>query len=347
MAWKDGELADSERAFLSRLAQALSLGETAVERALREMSPDDGKRFAADRLLRLLMDVHWDAVQLASGALCSEDLVAVTPAGSEVVARVGLERVEVMGLCTTGLVARFQEGAAFLAWSELVTYTRERGLGNALKLHTEDGRSWSLVDQRLSGVSTLLDRLLDLDEGKPRPTGRRSTRCAAIETGDSLLALFDLDRTLIDVNSGRLWVASGVARGAAPGPRRRLGLVLARSLHARLEAGSTARWRPRRARSSARPRRPSTSGSAGGSSGEVRGHLRPGAAAALARHREQGDRLVLATSGTVYAARAAAAAYGLDEVVATTFEVMGGRFTGKLRTLAVGAGKATAVRAWA
>jgi hypothetical protein len=114
------------------------------------------------------MDVHWDAVQLASGALCSEDLVAVTPATTEVVARVGLERVEVMGLCTDGLVARFQEGAAFLAWSELVTYTRERGLGPALKLHTEDGRSWALVDQRLSGVSTLLDRLLDLDEGKPR-----------------------------------------------------------------------------------------------------------------------------------------------------------------------------------
>lgn len=168
MAWKDGKLADSERAFLSRLAGALSLGAGAVERALREMSPDDGERFTAERLLRVLMDVRWDAVQLASGALCSEDLLAVTPPGTEVVARVGLERVEVMGLCTGGLVARFQEGAAFLAWSELVTYTRERGLGSALKLHTEDGRSWALVDQRLSGVSTLLDRLLDLDEGKPR-----------------------------------------------------------------------------------------------------------------------------------------------------------------------------------
>ena len=167
MAWKDGELADEERRDLDALAAALSLPPMAVDRVLREMSPDDGNRFTAERILRTLMDIHWDAVQLASGALCSEDLHAAVPPTAEVVARVGLEKVEVMALCTEGLVARFQEGAAFLAWGELVTYTRGRGLGSSVQLHTEDGRSYTLVDQRLSGLCMLLDRLLDLD-GKRR-----------------------------------------------------------------------------------------------------------------------------------------------------------------------------------
>src|SRR5207244_4193067 len=78
---------------------------------------------------------------------------------------------------------------------------------------------------------------------------------------------------------------------------------------------------------------------------EVEGRLRPGGRDALARHRRAGDRLVLATSGLVYAARAAVAAYGLDGYVATVFEVASGRFTGKLDTLAIGPGKERAAPA--
>ena len=162
MAWKDGELAVEEQRDLNALATALQLPAGAVDRVLREMSPDDGKRFTADRILRTLMDVHWDAVQLAGGELTSPDLLEVCPRGVELVARVGLERVEVMALCTQGVVARFQEGAAFVSWNDLVTYTHEHGLGSALCLHTEDGQRLTLVDQRLSGLATLLDRLLDL-----------------------------------------------------------------------------------------------------------------------------------------------------------------------------------------
>ncbi len=172
MAWKDGELADEEHDLLARLASVLELPDGAVERVLGEMSPDDGQRFTPERLLQTLMGIHWDAVQLASGELCSEDLHAVTPSTTEVVARVGLEKVEVLALCTDGVVARFQEGAAFLGWNELVTYTRERALGSSMRLHTEDGRSFGLVDQRLSGLSVFLDRLLDLTDGKRNPKGR-------------------------------------------------------------------------------------------------------------------------------------------------------------------------------
>lgn len=181
MAWKDGELAVEERRELDTLARVLALPDGAVERVLHEMQPDDGQRFTADRILRTLMDVHWDAVQLASGALVSEDLHATLPASSDVVARVGLEKVEVMALCTEGIVARFQEGPAFLRWGDIVTYTRERGLGAALRLHTEDGRHFTLVDQRLSGIATLLDRLLSEDD-RPAPTS--TPRVDTLRQGD-------------------------------------------------------------------------------------------------------------------------------------------------------------------
>ena len=178
MAWKDGEIAASEQKFLRDLAAALTLPPAAVTRVIREMQPDDGKTFTAERILRTLLDVHWDAVQLASGALVSEDLVGVSPPRSDVVARVGLEKVEVMALCTDGLVARFQEGPSFLAWKDLVTYTRERGLGEALRLHTEDGRKYTLVDQRLAGLAIVLDRLFDRESG----TSRDATPAPKIDT---------------------------------------------------------------------------------------------------------------------------------------------------------------------
>lgn len=168
MAWKDGEIASSEQQFLRELAAALSLTAMGVERVLREMQPDSGHRFTAERILRTLLDLHWDAVQLASGNLVSEDLLGVSPPHLEVVARVGLEKVEVMALATEGLVARFQEGPAFLPWNDLVTYTRERGLGEGLRLHTEDGRAFTLVDQRLAGLALVLDRLLDEERSAPR-----------------------------------------------------------------------------------------------------------------------------------------------------------------------------------
>ncbi|MBX2796648.1 MAG: HAD-IB family hydrolase [Myxococcales bacterium] len=161
------------------------------------------------------------------------------------------------------------------------------------------------------------------------------------------VALFDLDHTLLDVNSGTLWLKAEWREG-------RLGLrdvvwagwwlgkysvgigtgldgvfeVAAKALKGTSESELAARvqaWFDR----------------------EVRHHLRVGAEEALQRHRAAGDRLVLATSGTQYVARAAAEAYGLDTVVCTELEVVDGTFTGNLAVLAVGAAKATACEAWA
>ena len=160
-------------------------------------------------------------------------------------------------------------------------------------------------------------------------------------------ALFDLDRTLIDVNSGHLWVRAewreghiGFRQAAWAGwwlMRYRMGLV--DGLDGVFEAAARAIEGDSEAELEDRVRVWFDK--------EVRHHLRPGGRAALERHRAAGDRLVLATSGTLYAARAAAAAYDLDEVVCTELEVVDGVFTGQVSILAVGRGKLDAVSAWA
>lgn len=161
------------------------------------------------------------------------------------------------------------------------------------------------------------------------------------------IAFFDLDRTLIDVNSGELWVRSEWKLGRLAtrevmwaawwlarykfGHGKGLDLVFQRAalgLVGQREdelADRVRAWFEL----------------------EVAHHLRPGGRVALDKHREQGDRLVLATSGTYYAATAAAHAFGIETVVSTELEVAEGLFTGQIRTLAVGDGKLTAVASWA
>lgn len=161
------------------------------------------------------------------------------------------------------------------------------------------------------------------------------------------LALFDLDRTLIDVNSGRLWVAAEWRDGRVGwrdvvwasywlglyslGQERGLSEAVSSAVTAlagsaeRELADRVQRW----------------------FDAEVRHRLRPGARAALARHRDAGDTLILATSGTSYAARAAAEAFGLDGYVATTLEVADGRLTGRVARSCLGGWKARSVAQWA
>lgn len=162
------------------------------------------------------------------------------------------------------------------------------------------------------------------------------------------LALFDLDRTLIDCNSGQLWMLHewrerriglrDLAWGSYWLVRYGLGhedglddamAAAVRSVVGVPEAELDARVRAWFER-------------------EVRHRLRRRATEVLERHRAQGDRLVLASSGTLYAVRAAAEAFGFAEVVCTRLEVdEAGLLTGRLHTMAVGRAKERAVRAWA
>ncbi|MCB9690795.1 MAG: TerB family tellurite resistance protein [Alphaproteobacteria bacterium] len=167
MAWKDGELQDEERQFLETLADTLGLPRFAVDRVLREMEPGS-ERFTTDRIIQVMKSVKWNAVKIASGPIASADLAAVAPPGDPCVCRIGLDKVEVMGIYQTGLSSRFLEGPCFLAWSEIVSYARGLGLGSAVRLVTEGGVAYNLVDSRLTGLCMVLDLLLGGDE---RPKG--------------------------------------------------------------------------------------------------------------------------------------------------------------------------------
>lgn len=167
MAWKDGELQEEERTFLTTLGRTLGLPPFAVERVLREMEPTTS-RFTTDRVIQVMKSVKWNAVKIASGPIASADLAAVAPPGSPCVCRIGLDKVEVMGIYENGLSARFLEGPCFLLWSEIVSYNRGFGLGSAVRLVTEGGVAFNLVDARLTGLCMVLDLLLGGDE---RPQG--------------------------------------------------------------------------------------------------------------------------------------------------------------------------------
>ncbi|MEN0061962.1 MAG: HAD family phosphatase [Myxococcota bacterium] len=161
------------------------------------------------------------------------------------------------------------------------------------------------------------------------------------------LALFDLDRTLIDVNSGRLWVSSEWRAGRLSA----LDVIWASWWLARYSLG----WES----GLERVFEAAAAGLEGVPEGEIadrvqnfldrdlRHRLRPGGEKALEHHRSQGDKLVLATSGTQFAARSAVEAFGLQTFVCTELEILDGRFTGRIAALAVGDAKLHRCEAWA
>lgn len=161
------------------------------------------------------------------------------------------------------------------------------------------------------------------------------------------LALFDLDRTLIDVNSGRLWVTSEYRAGRlsardvvwASWWLARYSFGLERGLERVFEVAAAALQGVPEAEIADRVQ--------AFFDRDIRHRLRPGGQRALQHHRESGDLLVLATSGTQFAAAAAIGAYGLESYVCTELEVVDGRFTGLIKEHAVGDGKLRRVEAWA
>ena len=73
----------------------------------------------------------------------------------------------------------------------------------------------------------------------------------------------------------------------------------------------------------------------------------PAARVALARHRDAGDLVVLATGSTQYAARPVAAGVGIEHVLSSELEVDGGVFTGRAAALCFGHHKVALAERWA
>ena len=153
------------------------------------------------------------------------------------------------------------------------------------------------------------------------------------------IAFFDLDRTLIAVNSAPLWIKKELRDGRIKKRQALRGAVwtalysvgfakledaveeavatLAGTDEAELDARTASFWEE-----------------------EIAGTVRPGAIAAIERHRSAGDALVILTSSSNYLARHAAALLGFDDYLCNRFEVEDGRFTGEpIRPLCFGPGK--------
>lgn len=159
-------------------------------------------------------------------------------------------------------------------------------------------------------------------------------------TATSIGAFFDMDRTLLSIDTGTSWMRwlygrgelsrAGLARAlwwsalykAAVLDLEALATRLVADLAGQAEADMIARcveWHR----------------------DCVDGTVAPAARKALARHRERGDAIVLLTGSTQYAAETVAARLGIADVLCSRLEVEGGRFTGRLAARCFGAHKVT------
>ncbi len=145
------------------------------------------------------------------------------------------------------------------------------------------------------------------------------------------VAFFDLDKTLLAVNSGALWVkreralgflsAWQAARAAVWLGRYHLGLAAAEEMIEIAVAQLTGQ-----------PEAPVAARTQAFFEATVRREYRIGGLRALASHRARGDRVVLLTSSSNYLAGHVAAELGLDGVLCNTLDVAAdGTFTGKVR----------------
>lgn len=163
----------------------------------------------------------------------------------------------------------------------------------------------------------------------------------------SAAAFFDLDGTLLTVNSARLWLrrerrlgrvsAGQVVRAALMLGGYRMGVLdMDRALRSALTTLTGRGEEAIRAETREWWRE------------EVRPFVAPGARPVLAAHRRAGERLVLLTSSSRYAAEMAGEEFGLDDAIFQRYEVVHGRFTGApLLPICFGAGKVAAAEAWA
>lgn len=159
------------------------------------------------------------------------------------------------------------------------------------------------------------------------------------------VAFFDLDRTFLDVNSGRLWLSHAWAEGDIGWAQLAWALWwLGRYALGddRLEnALSNAARSYEGVAFDAMQARVQTWFDA-----EVAGRARPGALTTLAAHRDAGDAIVLATSSSCFAGACAQAAWGFDDVIATDLGVVDGVLTGEVTALGFGTHKAQRCLAW-
>src|SRR5512144_2450532 len=160
-------------------------------------------------------------------------------------------------------------------------------------------------------------------------------------------AFFDLDGTLLTVNSATLWLRRERRMGrVTPWQVARAALMLGSYRVGILDMESALR-------AALRPIRGVAEDAIRNETRiwwneDVRRFAAPGARPVLARHRVAGDRLVLLTSSSRYAAEMAREEWGFDDTLFQLYEVQGGCFTGSpLLPICYGTGKVEVAERWA
>jgi HAD superfamily hydrolase (TIGR01490 family) len=161
------------------------------------------------------------------------------------------------------------------------------------------------------------------------------------------VAFFDLDRTLIDINSGRAWVSAERKAGFITLPQ----LIKASWWITRYHMGWADLEAPLRAAIKAlagQEERAMEERVARFFEREVRGRVRPEAREALQAHSALGEPCALLTTSSIYLAREVSADLSLAPPLANRFEVREGRFTGEPEgPLCFGVGKLHAAERYA
>src|SRR5579875_2248886 len=159
----------------------------------------------------------------------------------------------------------------------------------------------------------------------------------------------DLDRTLLCQASGRVLNRALVEVGVLPPGRALPGDALLYAINDRLGENLVSMALVRAAARVAKGWEQELVQAAGAKAiSALSSMVAPFAPQYLAAFREEGHRLVLSTTTPLDMIRPFAEAMGFDDVVATTYEVKGGRYTGRLYDGFVwGTGKLKAVRQWA
>jgi HAD superfamily hydrolase (TIGR01490 family) len=161
-------------------------------------------------------------------------------------------------------------------------------------------------------------------------------------------AFFDLDRTLLDMNSSTLWAKHELLKRSIS--LRQFGRVLLWNAlyHLSLIDIETA-YKEALAHYRGRPYDDLEEETRQWFARDVAHHLRPGAGRALREHRAKGHQLVLLTSASAFAARAARDTWELDDFLSNDFltDDRGNLDGSFIAPLCYGTGKVQRARAWA
>lgn len=162
------------------------------------------------------------------------------------------------------------------------------------------------------------------------------------------IAFFDLDRTLISANSGTLWVRRELAHGHIGRWQALRAMLWIAGYQLGLATMEDA-LRRAIAMLEGLPERDLRERTSAFYAEQVRALYRPGARRAIARHRGEGDHLVLCTASSLYLSEWVARELGFDEMLCNRFEVDArGLHTGRsVGDVCFGAGKLRLAKAYA